>query len=324
MRRPRDAAQPARARRGAARAPIRAARLALPACHCSNASTTGSRGGARPPAKLNWLQLGTSATLAAVRVDDDAVFDAVHALPLRLHAAGYIDGLRVDHVDGLADPRAYGRRLHQLAAQRDARPYIVVEKILAPGETLRADWAVEGTTGYDFMNDVGALLLIRPAPRCSPQGYVSGSSRTFAQEALDGKQRVLMRQLAVEHARAAQARVAPVRATLRLESRFDAYWGTRGAVPVYRMYPVQDETRRRRPSRARLQATGGRGRRSCRPVRTRSRRHLAGLPVVRVPRADATALHAARVAFAQLTAPLAAKECRGYGSLSLRPAPVAQ
>ena len=87
------------------------------------------------------------------------MFDAVHALPLRLHAAGYIDGLRVDHVDGLADPRAYGRRLHQrLAAQRDARPYIVVEKILAPGETLRADWAVEGTTGYDFMNDVGALL----------------------------------------------------------------------------------------------------------------------------------------------------------------------
>ena len=109
--------------------------------------------------ELNWRRFFDIATLAAVRVDDDAVFDAVHALPLRLHAAGYIDGLRVDHVDGLADPRAYGRRLHQrLAAQRDARPYIVVEKILAPGETLRADWAVEGTTGYDFMNDVGALL----------------------------------------------------------------------------------------------------------------------------------------------------------------------
>ncbi|HEM7895873.1 TPA: malto-oligosyltrehalose synthase, partial [Burkholderia cepacia] len=157
--------------------------------------------------ELNWRRFFDIATLAAVRVDDDAVFDAVHALPLRLHAAGLVDGIRVDHVDGLADPRAYCRRLHaRLAAQRSAPPYVVVEKILAPGESLRADWAVAGTTGYDFMNDVGALLH-DPAgaePLAAHWAAVSGSSRTFAQEALDGKRRVLMRQLAVEHARAAR------------------------------------------------------------------------------------------------------------------------
>ncbi|WP_253705097.1 malto-oligosyltrehalose synthase, partial [Burkholderia cenocepacia] len=157
--------------------------------------------------ELNWRRFFDIATLAAVRVEDGAVFDAVHALPLRLHAAGLVDGVRVDHVDGLADPRAYCRRLHaRLAAQRDARPYVVVEKILAPGETLRADWAVAGTTGYDFMNDVGALLH-DPAgaePLAAHWAAVSGSARTFAQEALDGKRRVLMRQLAVEHARVAR------------------------------------------------------------------------------------------------------------------------
>ncbi|WP_412530015.1 malto-oligosyltrehalose synthase [Burkholderia lata] len=267
--------------------------------------------------ELNWRRFFDIATLAAVRVDDDAVFDAVHALPLRLHAAGYIDGLRVDHVDGLADPRAYCRRLHErLAAQRDARPYIVVEKILAPGETLRADWAVDGTTGYDFMNDVGALLHdpAGAAPLAAHWAHVSGSSRTFAQEALDGKRRVLMRQLAVEHARAARAlhgvaRAAPATRDVSRIAIRRVLGELAVQLPVYRMYPVQDEEPADADRRVLAQAYE-RAVAAIDPADRFALDHVAtwlGLPVARVPSADAAALHAARVAFAQFTAPLAAK-----------------
>src|SRR5690606_37799438 len=96
-----------------------------------------------------------------------AVFDAVHALPLRFYAEGLIDGLRIDHVDGMAQPLAYCRKLRAAmaavqdqrpAALRQAEPWVVIEKILAPGETLDERWAVSGTTGYEFAADVGALL----------------------------------------------------------------------------------------------------------------------------------------------------------------------
>jgi malto-oligosyltrehalose synthase len=88
------------------------------------------------------------------------VFAACHEVVLRLYAEGLIDGLRVDHVDGLADPGQYCRTLR--AAMQDARPghrgWLLVEKILAAGEALEPSWLVDGTTGYDFMNDVSLVL----------------------------------------------------------------------------------------------------------------------------------------------------------------------
>lgn len=101
--------------------------------------------------------------LIALRSERPAVFEATHATLLRLYAEGLIDGLRIDHVDGLADPRGYCRRLRArlVAAGRRrsaARPWIVVEKILAEDEWLRSDWPVQGTTGYDFLEAVSALL----------------------------------------------------------------------------------------------------------------------------------------------------------------------
>ncbi|MCU9951966.1 malto-oligosyltrehalose synthase [Burkholderia sp. BKH01] len=283
--------------------------------------------------ELNWRRFFDIATLAGIRIDDDAVFDAVHALPLRLYAAGTIDGVRVDHVDGLADPRAYCRRLHaQLAALRDERPYVVVEKILAPGEALRDDWAVDGTTGYDFMNDVGALLHdpAGAAPLAAHWAAVSGSSRTFEQEALDGKRRVLMRQLAAEHARVARtlhgiARASPATRDVSLVAIQRVLGELAVRLPVYRMYPVQEDAPADTDRRVLTQAYE----RACAAIDPADRYaldHVAawlGLPVVRVPRADAAALHAARVAFAQLTAPLAAKgvedtACYRYGRLLSR------
>ncbi len=86
-------------------------------------------------------------SLAGLRVEDEQVFARTHALVLRWLREGAIDGVRVDHVDGLYDPRRYLERLR--AAAPDA--YIVVEKILQPDEALPAPWPVDGSTGYDFM-----------------------------------------------------------------------------------------------------------------------------------------------------------------------------
>lgn len=117
--------------------------------------------------EINWRRFFDVTELAGLRTEREEVFDAVHALPLRLYAEGLIDGVRVDHVDGLADPAAYCRRLRErLQAVESSRPpgaapgpaYLVVEKILGPHEALPADWRTDGTTGYDYMNEAAALL----------------------------------------------------------------------------------------------------------------------------------------------------------------------
>jgi (1->4)-alpha-D-glucan 1-alpha-D-glucosylmutase len=113
--------------------------------------------------RINWRRFFDITELAALRVEDDGVFEIIHATTFRLYAEGLIDGVRVDHIDGLSDPKAYclrlRARLEALNAQRACKdpPYIVVEKILATDETLPVDWKVDGTTGYDFMDQVSAL-----------------------------------------------------------------------------------------------------------------------------------------------------------------------
>jgi (1->4)-alpha-D-glucan 1-alpha-D-glucosylmutase len=94
-------------------------------------------------------------SLAGLRVEDPEVFADTHRLVLRLVADGTVDGLRVDHVDGLADPEGYLARL----CDATGGGYVVVEKILAADEKLPASWPVAGTTGYDFLNHVGRLFV---------------------------------------------------------------------------------------------------------------------------------------------------------------------
>src|SRR4029078_5078051 len=91
--------------------------------------------------------------LAGVRVEDPEVLTATHTVVLGLVEEELVDGLRIDHPDGLADPRGYLERLGDRGGDR-----VWVEKIIEPGERLR-DWPVEGTTGYDFLNDVQALFV---------------------------------------------------------------------------------------------------------------------------------------------------------------------
>jgi (1->4)-alpha-D-glucan 1-alpha-D-glucosylmutase len=91
--------------------------------------------------------------LAAVRQEDPEVFAETHRLALRLVRDGVVDGLRIDHPDGLADPAGYLSRLREEGVDR-----VWVEKILDPGEPLR-EWPVEGTVGYEFLNDAAALFV---------------------------------------------------------------------------------------------------------------------------------------------------------------------
>ena len=204
--------------------------------------------------EVNWRRFFDVSTLGGVRVERPEVFEASHALIFRLFTEGLIDGVRIDHVDGLAEPREYCQRLRQrldeLAPQRpqalqDGRTYFIVEKILARGEPLRSDWQVDGTTGYDFMNDVGALLHdSRGAePLARAWAALSGRSADFADEALVARRKILAENLSAELDRVTRAlhRIARDMPTTR-DFTFSSLRRVVGELvvqfPVYRIYPV--------------------------------------------------------------------------------------
>ena len=121
--------------------------------------------------------------LAGVRVEDPEVFETTHALVLRLVAEGVVDGLRIDHPDGLADPAGYLARLAERGVER-----IWVEKIVEPGEHL-PDWPVQGTTGYEFMADATGLF-IDPAgeePLTALYAELTGETRGFEELGAEAK-----------------------------------------------------------------------------------------------------------------------------------------
>ncbi|MFF8033676.1 malto-oligosyltrehalose synthase [Streptomyces sp. NPDC016626] len=121
--------------------------------------------------ELNYRRFFSISELIGVRVEDPEVFEATHAKILQLLGEGVIDGLRVDHPDGLADPDGYLRRLHEATGGR----WTVVEKILSDGEPLPASWPVAGTTGYDALRHVDGLFT-DPAG----SGDLLGRYRRFA------------------------------------------------------------------------------------------------------------------------------------------------
>jgi (1->4)-alpha-D-glucan 1-alpha-D-glucosylmutase len=104
--------------------------------------------------ELNYRRFFSISELIGVRVEDPEVFAATHAKILQLLHEGVVDGLRVDHPDGLADPGGYLARLDEATGGR----WTVVEKILADGERLPAGWPVAGTTGYDALRQVDGLF----------------------------------------------------------------------------------------------------------------------------------------------------------------------
>ncbi|MDT6963097.1 malto-oligosyltrehalose synthase [Cupriavidus sp. SZY C1] len=203
-------------------------------------------------AQLNRRRFFEITDLVGVREECEDVFEAVHALPFRLYREGWIDGLRIDHVDGLADPAGYCRRVRErLDALRPGRPgelarmhpWLVIEKILGETEPLPRDWNVDGTTGYDFMDEVGAVLhdLHGEAPLCMLWMQISGDARPFSDYVRAGRHRVLARHLIAEadgvcarlHARARQD---PATRDLTPHALRHALTAFMTAIPVYRSY----------------------------------------------------------------------------------------
>jgi (1->4)-alpha-D-glucan 1-alpha-D-glucosylmutase len=154
--------------------------------------------------------------LAAVRVEDPEVFELVHGKVLDLVREGVVEGLRVDHPDGLADPAGYLRRLRDAGAR-----HVWVEKILDPHEALR-DWPVEGTVGYEFLNDAAALFV-------DPAGKEALARLPWAGERFEAM--ALLAQ--IEQATTTFAReVARLRKLLDADRIAEAL----AALPVYRTY----------------------------------------------------------------------------------------
>jgi (1->4)-alpha-D-glucan 1-alpha-D-glucosylmutase len=154
--------------------------------------------------EINWRRFFDINELAAIRVEDGDVFEAVHGSLFRLYAEGLIDGVRVDHVDGLRQPEKYCRKLRErLRALEDKRPsaallgtaYLVVEKILASNEILSMDWQADGTTGYDFMDEVSALLHDEAGERPLRELWrdVSGRPSDFGSEEELARRQILER-----------------------------------------------------------------------------------------------------------------------------------
>jgi (1->4)-alpha-D-glucan 1-alpha-D-glucosylmutase len=144
--------------------------------------------------EINYRRFFDINDLAALRMENEAVFNATHAFVLGLAAEGKVDGLRIDHSDGLYDPAQYFRRLQENHARlagldtpedesdgRPARPlYVLVEKITARHEHVPTSWAVHGTTGYRFATVVNALFVDRQS-----RGKLDRVWRAFSGERVD-------------------------------------------------------------------------------------------------------------------------------------------
>jgi (1->4)-alpha-D-glucan 1-alpha-D-glucosylmutase len=215
--------------------------------------------------ELNYRRFFDVTTLAGVRVEEPAVFDATHAVVLQQVRDGVLDGLRVDHPDGLADPAGYLDRL----AEQTAGAWVVVEKILEPGERLPDTWACAGTTGYDALNNVLGIF-VDPAgeqPLAAVWESVTGDRSAYDTVVGQSKRLVLREVLAAEVNRltdvglSACADEPTLRSTTRPALR-EALVEVLASFGVYRAYlpPTgpADEVARAHVAHALLLASAGR------------------------------------------------------------------
>ncbi|MCQ1999419.1 malto-oligosyltrehalose synthase [Arthrobacter zhaoxinii] len=177
--------------------------------------------------ELNYRRFFGVNTLAGIRVEEPWVFDEAHAEIKRWFDEGLVDGLRIDHPDGLADPKGYLARLREITGGA----YILVEKILEPGEKLAADWETEGTTGYDALADIDRLFvdpagsdtLTALVPMEPYAQMIHGTKRVIADNLLHSEVQRLVRLL-------------PADSGLDPETAADALAELLACFPVYRSY----------------------------------------------------------------------------------------
>ncbi|MGF6589841.1 malto-oligosyltrehalose synthase [Pseudomonas sp. 2835] len=274
---------------------------------------------------INWRRFFDVNELGGLRVERTAVFEATHSKVFELIGRGLVDGLRIDHIDGLADPRGYCRKLRRrvdgLLAQRPLEAAlehfpIYVEKILGADEQLHRDWQVDGSTGYEFMNQV-SLLQHDPDGEAELATLWSAVSERpdFSEELRLARQHILNGSLAGDFESVAQALLQVARDDLMSRDlTLGAIRRTLQALiehyPVYRTYinacgrPAEDEG---------FFQQAMRGARQCLseadwPVLEYLQRWLGGEPWRRLPPGRPRKhLRHACVRFQQLTSPTAAK-----------------
>ncbi len=203
--------------------------------------------------ELNYRRFFDVTTLAGVRVEDPEVFDRTHALLVQQVRDGVLDGLRIDHPDGLADPEGYLARL----AEQTGGSWVAVEKILEPGEELPATWQTAGTTGYDALNRVLGLFVDPEgeAPLTALWTAQTGSDLSYEQTVEQTKHLVLSEVLTAEVNRLVELALRACRPdpTLRDTTRRglrEALVEVLAAFDVYRAYlppegPADDAARAR-------------------------------------------------------------------------------
>ncbi|MFW6598877.1 malto-oligosyltrehalose synthase [Propionibacteriaceae bacterium Y2011] len=191
---------------------------------------------------INWRRANTELSyrrffavngLAGLRVEDPEVFDATHARVLRWLAEDRIVGLRIDHPDGLVDPGGYLARLRSHAPDS----WLVVEKILEPGEQLPADWPVGGTTGYDAMTELTQVLVDPTAADAftTTYGELTGDTRSVAEHVVAAKDFVCRTLFGTEFTRLAGL-LPEATAAYGSERVIDALRAVAVAFGVYRSY----------------------------------------------------------------------------------------
>ena len=189
---------------------------------------------------INYRRFFNVNDLAGIRMELPDVFDHTHRMILQLLRDGVLDGLRIDHIDGLLDPKAY---LEQLRAAGGPDFYLVVEKILAHHEALREDWPVQGTTGYEFTNLLLAALVDPAGEAAFDRLYrgFTGATQPFADIVRDCKLGIMANEMASELNTLARdaARVARQNPRTADFTRNILHRGLRAVVasfPVYRTY----------------------------------------------------------------------------------------
>ncbi|MEW5547664.1 malto-oligosyltrehalose synthase [Pseudomonas soli] len=274
---------------------------------------------------INWRRFFDINELGGLRVERAVVFEATHAKLFELIERGLVDGLRIDHIDGLADPRRYcrnlRRRVDSLLARRPvdaalAHFPIYVEKILGTDEHLHRDWLTDGTTGYEFMNQV-SLLQHDPAGELTVEELWRSTSERpeFPEEVRIARLLVLNASLAGDCESVAQALLQVARDDLMTRDL------TLGAIrralqalvehyPVYRTYinacgrPAEDEAFFQQALAGARQSLGE----ADWPLLEQLERWLGGQPWRHLPPGRPRKhLRHACVRFQQLTAPSAAK-----------------
>ena len=227
---------------------------------------------------LNYRRFFDIDTLIAIRVERSDVFAATHEVLIGLHRDGLIDGFRIDHPDGLADPQAYLERL------RDATggAWIVVEKILAPGEHLPAAWPCAGTTGYDAMRAIQAAMVPPVGPDLDERWRAAGGEPSLERVEIEAKS-LVVRHLFEPEVRRLAARA--VSAAADAGCKLDPGTGGRGAaraararrglprVPAARLRRRAGRARPPRPARRAGAASAAGPRRGARPAAPAARRH---------------------------------------------------